>query len=160
MSVWTHVSGVLQLGRLNLLDEQPDEKMIPVVKEILGDTISWRHDEGAWNIWLKSENKVPGGDEGSIQYKITQEEEISGIVVVFWGDLRGRGKRDSQEIKTWFLGVCEKWQKNEDGGFGVNSALMEIRCSDSNELEICVAQDPFQEESPIIFNSLTVPAVL
>lgn len=113
MSVWTHINAQIRIDHIRPIMGEMDFSF-------LGEIITFET-EGHWDTIL------PLGSEGSLEYKITKNPELSHMaayVVSFFGDLRDY--EDVKEIMEYFTKICE--------GKMIRNGVVEIEVSNTDEV--------------------------
>lgn len=105
MSVWTHVCGNIRVDCFRLSPEDTEIKK-KQISDILGKIVKYGDED--------YETTIPCGSEGSLEYEILADPDITLIaafVIPIWGDLRDYD--DANEIKKWFESVLVNlWVRN------------------------------------------------
>jgi len=121
MSIWTHVSGLIRVDSLRFVKDA--DPTLDKIYEILGKQISYNE---VWDEDIKSH--IPCGSEGSIQYQVITNPDLSAIAaytIPIWGDLRDY---DSiEEIKNWF----DKITSSPD--LMIRQAVITVECEDGKK---------------------------
>lgn len=127
MSVWTHVTGMIRVGRFNfnegdLFTARTKEGM-KILKDILGPMAVYKPESDPdCKVFGRNYDrcKLPKGSEGSLQYNIVSEPVIgsaNNYVISIWGDLRNYELSDvSDDLCTWFYSF-QREVSNYKGGF-------------------------------------------
>lgn len=121
MSTWTHAAGVIRVDSFRFKD-QPK----PDWNELIGRPSLWGS-IGETERYLEAhpEQRMPSGSEGSLNYTVWENPDISHIpayVVSVFGDLRDYD--DPAAVIEWFKKVCSRlWVRN---------AVIEADCGDGN----------------------------
>jgi hypothetical protein len=103
MSIWTHVVGCIRVDGIPGISPICDSG---VLQGILGEIrdYDWDGDESI-------PTKLPGGSEGTLQYRtIEYGEGLTWMVVAIWGDLRDYSNVD--EIERWWNEVIRDLEHN------------------------------------------------
>lgn len=108
MSKWTHVAGIIRIDSFRF-DEKTTEEEVSRIKESLGKILTYK-DLYNCKIGDNLETNVPMGSEGTLEYTIHINPEISCVssyTVSIFGDLRDYA--ESEEIIQWFDCMCSKF---------------------------------------------------
>ena len=100
MSIWTHVCGCIRVDAMRS-SKIDDVREIENITEKLGKIVL--------PLSKDKNTTLPCGSEGSIEYRIISNEDLSNIAaynIPIWGDLRDYDSVD--EIEKWFRDVCSK----------------------------------------------------
>jgi hypothetical protein len=100
MSQWAHINGAIRFDAIRIYGSSSQDP-----NDFLGNTCTY-HDEQA--TWDKCD--VPSGSEGSMQYEIYENPELSQLAayhVSFRGDLRDRGESIFKEVADYLKRISE-----------------------------------------------------
>ena len=100
MSIWTHVSGLIRVDSLRF--EKDADPTLDKIYEILGKQISYNE---VWDEDIKSH--IPCGSEGSIQYQVITNPDLSAIAAYI---LKFQKKNLKVLLKKYFEVIDQKKQ--------------------------------------------------
>lgn len=144
MSVWTHVMGMIRVGRFNfnegdLFTARTKEGM-KILKDILGPMAVYKPESDPdCKVFGRNYDrcKLPKGSEGSLQYNIVSDPVIGSTdnyVISIWGDLRNYELSDvSDDLCTWFYSFQREVSNYkgdfEEDGFEIADAILNASIS-------------------------------
>lgn len=135
MSVWTHVAGVIRADAFRFEDDPK-----PDWNELIGHPYLWgsMREDGDY-LMSHPEQWMPSGSEGSLQYSVWENPNMSHItayVISVFGDLRDYD--DTDAIVEWFKKVCSRlWVRN---------AVIEADCGDGSPQVWSYTRDGGEED--------------
>lgn len=125
MSMWTHVAGSVRLDDLSFLTNKPNTA--ETIEEILGPICLFED----WN----DNTRLPCGSEGSIEYKVYENEgnSIAKFNINFFGDLRDYSSSDIEEIVEWFNKLNDNFNPR-DNFTAIRDAILKISVEDGTNV--------------------------
>lgn len=156
MSVWTHVTGMIRVGRFNF--EEGDsfrartKEGMKILRDILGPMAVYKPESDPdCKVFGRNYDrcKLPKGSEGSLQYGIISDPIVGSsdnYVISFFGDLRDYDLSNvSDDLRTWFYNfqreVSNYKNDSEQDSFEVADAILNASISTGERITFFKRED-------------------